>query len=79
MQYKLFGSLGEFANNEKFARRNVKKSGLNFATHEAILEIIVYNISGGRLDGDKSNMNFFIVAMTLDIDLCHAEQVPSRG
>jgi hypothetical protein len=55
----------------------MQKPRLDFTPHETILEVVVYNIPGSRLNGDYPNLDLLIVAPALCLGLTNTKQVAS--
>jgi hypothetical protein len=77
--YQLVGCLGEVADNDKLARRDMQQSRLNLAAHEAIFKSVVYDVAGGGLHGEDTNVDLFIGARALGFGFRDAEKIATRG
>uniref|UniRef100_A0A8H7NA72 Uncharacterized protein n=1 Tax=Bionectria ochroleuca TaxID=29856 RepID=A0A8H7NA72_BIOOC len=62
MLYELFCACTELSHDKKLAGGYVQKSGLDLASHESILKIIIYNVSSGWLDGKNADINLLVGA-----------------
>jgi hypothetical protein len=75
---KLVRAFRQVSDYQELAGRYVKQSCFDLAPHETILEIIVDDVSRGRLDSEYSYVDLFICTLTFGRSLGYTQQISAR-